>query len=155
MRYQAVFLGLAICFFATQSSVPKERNPALKMLVDVSSEVFVAKVLKTFPTKAIEGARDTVVLQVEDSLKGDLKKGQRIEIYYHLLWKDTTKWILEDKKFEVGKEYVIFTYSYFSEHEKKTKYELTDRWLSVQKPHPKLIEEIKTKHNQRIKSDQQ
>ena len=155
MRYQALFLGLAVCFYVMQSTAPKERNPALKTLVDVSGEVFVARVLETSPIKAIEGARDTVVLQVEDSLKGDLKKGQKIEIYYHLLWKDTTKWILEDEKFEVGKEYVIFTYSFFSDHDKKTKYELTDRWLSVQKPHPKLVEEIKKKHDQRIKSDRQ
>lgn len=155
MRYQTLFLGLAIYFLTTQSSVPKERNPALKTLVNISSEVFVAKVMKTSPTIAIEGARDTVILQVKNSLKGNLKKGQRIEIYYHLLWKDTTKWILEDKKFEAGKEYVIFTYSYFSDNDKKTKYELTDRWLSVQKPHPKLIEEIRTKHKQLIKSDQQ
>jgi hypothetical protein len=147
MRYHAIFVSLALVFLVTQSAVAKERNPALKGLVDESDEVFVAKVLKTSPRKAIEGARDTVVLEVKECLKGNLKKKQKVEIYYHLLWKDATKWVLEDRKFEMDKEYLVFTTSSYSDHEKKTKYELTDRWLSVQKLHPKLIEEIKRKHN--------
>jgi len=148
-----LFIGLAMPFVPTPNPCAKERNPALRKLVDESNEVFIANVLKTSPRKAIEGARDTVVLEVKECLKGDLKKKQKVEIYYHLLWKDTTKWILEDKKFETQKEYVVFTTSSYSDHEKKTRYELTDRWLSVQKSHPKLIEEIKTKHNKPLKSD--
>lgn len=150
MRSLAAFVILALVFLATQSAVgrsavAKERNPALKSLVDESDEVFVAKVLKTSPRNAIEGARDTVVVEVEQCLKGNLKKEQKVGIYYHLLWIDTAKLILEDKKFETDKEYVLFTTSAYSDHDKKTKYELTDRWLSVQKPHPRLIEEIKKK----------
>ena len=153
MRYLMLFVGLAMPFVPTPSPCAKERNPALRKLVDESNEVFIANVLKTSPRKAVEGARDTVVLEVKECLKGDLKKKQKVEIYYHLLWKDTTKWILEDKKFETQKEYVVFTTSSYSDHKKKTRYELTDRWLSVQKSHPKLIEEIRTKHNKPLKSD--
>jgi hypothetical protein len=42
------------------------------------------------------------------SLKGQLKPDEEIGVYYHLLWVDTEKWVLEKPKFEKGKRYTIF-----------------------------------------------
>ena len=111
--------------------------------------------LKTSPRKAIEGARDTVVLEVKQCIKGKLKKKEIIKIYYHLLWEDTEEWILEDPKFLLGKDYLVFTTtSVRHETVNRTEYKLTDRWLSVQKPHPTLIKEIRErKQNKAIDSD--
>ena len=123
-----------------QREMMEMQNPGLKALVDASSEIAVVEVVNTKPRKAIEGARDTVELRVLRPIKGGLTAEQAIGVYYHLLWVDTDKRVLETPKFQKGSHYVIFLKaSTIVDGEKRTvEYRLTDSWLSVQSANPEL-----------------
>ncbi len=133
---------LTICLLVPVLSLAG--TPGVDALVDTSTDIIIAKVTSTSPSKAPEGARDTVGLQVLRALKGPLLKDDAIGVYYHLLWVDTKTWELEQPKFANGKQYIIFVKSHTVEAQgKKSKeYELTDRWLSVQQNHPDLAKSI-------------
>ncbi len=68
--------------------------------------------------------RDTAQLRVIRALKGPLGPGDEVGVYYHLLWLDTEKWVLEKPKFEKGKRYTVFLVN-------SQGYTLTDQWLAV------------------------
>ena len=53
-----------------------------------STTIFIADVIETSPTKAMEGARDTVKLKVVRTLLGRPAPGDVLGVYYHLLWSD-------------------------------------------------------------------
>jgi hypothetical protein len=136
-----VIVSASILLVITTIACADERqNPGLKALVDASSDIAVVEVVNTNPRKAIEGARDTVELLVLRPIKGGLIAEKTIGVYYHLLWVDTDKWVLETPKFEKGRHYVIFLKaSTLVDGEKRTvEYNLTDQWLSVQSVHPEL-----------------
>src|SRR6516225_3584318 len=57
-------------------------------LVAASTDVLVADVEDTNPSKAMEGARDTVKLKVVRTLLGLSAPDDTISVYYHLLWTD-------------------------------------------------------------------
>ena len=118
-----------------KSIPPKVKYPGLKATADSSTDIIVAEVLDTNPSKAMEGARDTVELKVVRTLKGPLEPGQKIVVYYHLLWVDTEKSILEKSKFEKGKQYTVFLIN-------SNGYTLTDQWLAVLPKHPRLAMDV-------------
>ena len=121
-------------------------SPAVKALAESSTDIVVVTAESTNPRKAVEGARDTVMLRVVRSLKGPRKEGDVIPLYYHLLWVDADTLELEPNKFEKGNNYLVFLKSQtvMGENEKQfLRYELTDQWLSVQPVHPDLEKEIR------------
>ena len=125
--------------FANSAAVWAQRSsPGLKAVANSSADIVVAEVLDTQPRRAIEGARDTVKLKVIRTLKGPLQPGEEIGVYYHLLWVDTEKWILEKPKFEKGKRYTVF----LSRSGGISGYELTDQWLAVLPDHPALDKDV-------------
>lgn len=133
--------------FSVLAAVPAqaaERHPAVQALVAHSTDIIVAEVLSTNPRKALEGARDTVQLKVRQRLKGRLSKGQKIGVYYHLLWVDTTTWKLEPKKFVKGKSYVVFLKATTVRDGDRThvEYALSDRWFGVAPDHPQLVKTV-------------
>ena len=69
-------------------------------------------------------------------MKGPLKPEQEIGVYHHLLWIDTSNWVLEPPKFEKGKRYAVFLIK------GSTSYELTDQWLAVLPEHPHLDRDV-------------
>ena len=142
---------IPLVFFITLFAVAAlADDPGVNALVQSSTDILVAKVVSTNPRKAIEGARDTVVLQVVRTLKGSSKQGETVSVYYHLHWLDTKTWELEPKKFEIGKECVVFLKSHrlISGSTSTLEYELTDQWLSVQGIHPHLEKSIVTQVEQ-------
>ena len=118
-----------------KSIAPKVQYPGLKATADSSTDIIVAEVLDTNPSKSMEGARDTVELKVVRTLKGPLEPGQQVGVYYHLLWVDTEKLILEKPKFEKGKQYTVFLIN-------NNGYTLTDQWLAVLPKHPRLAMDV-------------
>lgn len=133
-----------LTFLAVTPLQAAERHPAVQALVAHSTDVIVAEVLSTNPRKALEGARDTVQLKVRQSLKGRLSKGQKIGVYYHLLWVDTATWKLEPKKFVTGKSYVVFLKATTVRDGEIThvEYALSDRWFGVAPDHPQLVKAV-------------
>ncbi|MHB9134717.1 MAG: hypothetical protein ACYDBB_26900 [Armatimonadota bacterium] len=125
------------------------QTPGVNALIDASTDIAVVKVIGTCPRIAIEGARDSVKLQILQPLKGFLKKDAMVSVYYHLLWVTTDPCEIEPPKFVMGKEYIVFlTATYhggFTITDFFLLYELTDQWLSVQPSHPQLIEMIDSK----------
>jgi hypothetical protein len=119
-------------------------SPGIKTLAAISTDIIVADVVETNPTKAEEGARDTVKLKVVRTLLGRPTAGDTIGVYYHLLWSDEKGEILESPIFTKGKRYVIFLNSHLSRGPdgERTEYELADRWLSVLPDHVALEKEI-------------
>jgi hypothetical protein len=114
------------------SALPRaEPNPGLKAVADSSTDIAVVEVLDSKPSKAPEGARDTARLKVVRALKGPLRPGDEIGLYYHLLWADTEKRVLEEPKFKKGKRYTVFLV-------KGLDYALADQWLAVLPEHPHL-----------------
>ena len=123
------------------------QSPGIEALIRNSTDIVVVSVTATHPRRAIEGARDTVALQVVQSFKGALKTDDPVNVYYHLLWIDNAREVLEPVKFTVGKEYIVFLTArqQLRTGEKPTvEYQLTDHWLAVQPSYPKLITEIST-----------
>jgi hypothetical protein len=120
-----------------QEKKPVERpipvSPAIQALVAASTDVIIADVVETNPSKAEEGARDTVKLKVVRTLLGRPAIGETLGLYYHLLWTDEKAEVLEAPKFTKGKRYVIFLSSHLSRRQEgdRIEYELTDQWLSV------------------------
>ena len=108
MKAIAIVLGLFVLLAVSNPIRGGEPNPGLKAVADASTDIVVAEVLDTKPCKAIEGARDTAQLKVIRALKGPLRPGDEVGVYYHLLWVDTEKWVLEKPKFEKGKRYTVF-----------------------------------------------
>jgi len=135
MKAIAIVLGLFVMLAVSNPIRGGEPNPGLKAVADASTDIVVAEVLDTKPRKAIEGARDTVQLKVIRALKGPLRKGDEVGVYYHLLWADTEKWVLEKPKFEKGKRYTVFLV-------KSDGYTLTDQWLAVLPEHPDLDKDV-------------
>jgi len=135
MKTIAIVLGLFVMFAACNPIRGGEPNPGLKAVADSSTDIVVAEVLDTKPCKAIEGARDTGRFMVMRALKGPLGPGDEVGIYYHLLWVDTEKWVLEKPKFEKGKRYTVFLV-------KSDGYTLTDQWLAVLPEHPALDKDV-------------
>jgi hypothetical protein len=119
-------------------------SPGIQTLASASTDIVIADVVETNPTKAVEGARDTVKLKVIRTLLGRPAAGDTIGVYYHLLWSDEKREILESPKFIKGKRYVIFLGSHLSRRPdgERIEYELTDRWLSVLPDHVDLVEEV-------------
>ena len=135
MKMLAVAIGFLLGLADAAAVAGQRSNPGLKATADSSTDIIVAEVLETNPCKAIEGARDTVQLKVVRTLKGPLKRGQQIGVYYHLLWVDTEKWILEKPKFEKGKRYTVFLIN-------SKGYTLADQWLAVLPEHPQLDTDV-------------
>lgn len=135
MKALAVVLGLFVTLAASNPIRAGEPNPGLKAVADASTDIVVAEVLDTKPRKAKEGARDTAQLKVIRALKGPLGPGDEVGVYYHLLWVDTEKWVLEAPKFEKGKRYTVFLVN-------SQGYTLTDQWLAVLPEHPQLDKEV-------------
>ena len=135
MKTLTVTIGFLLVLADAGAVQGQPSNPGLKATADSSTDIIVAKVLDTNPRKAIEGARDTVQLKVVRTLKGRLEPGQQIGVYYHLLWVDTEKRILEKSKFEKGKHYTVFLI-------KSNGYTLTDQWLAVLPKHPRLAMDV-------------
>ena len=119
-------------------------GPGIQALVASSTDIIIADVLETSPGKAIEGARDTVKLKVVRTLLGRPAAGDTLSVYYHLLWSDEKGQVLEPRKFEKGKRYVIFLRSPLSRgpEGEKVGYELTDQWLAVLPDNVSLVKEI-------------
>jgi hypothetical protein len=135
MKALAVAIGFLLVLAYTAAVRGQQSNPGLKATAESSTDIIVAEVLDTNPRKAIEGARDTVQLKVVRTLKGPLEPGQQIGVYYHLLWVDTEKWILENPKFEEGKHYTVFLIE-------SNGYTLTDQWFAVLPEHPRLAMDV-------------
>jgi hypothetical protein len=135
MKVIAFVLGSVVPFAVGHPAHGGELNPGLKAVADASTDIVVAEVLDTKPSKAIEGARDTARLKVVRALKGPLGPGDEVGVYYHLLWADTDKWVLEQPKFEKGKRYTVFVV-------KSDGYTLTDQWLAVLPEHPGLDRDV-------------
>jgi len=135
MRALVVAIGLFVVFAFGDPVRGGESNPALTAVAHSSTDIVVAEVLNTQPRKAIEGARDTAQFKIIRTLKGPLQPGDEVGVYYHLLWVDTEKWILEQPKFEKGKRYTVSLV-------KSDGYTLTDQWLAVLPEHPHLDKDI-------------
>jgi hypothetical protein len=135
MKALAVAGGLFFAFAVSGSVRGGESNPGIKAVADSSTDIVVAEVLESTPSKAEEGARDTAQLKVTRTLKGPLQPGDKIGVYYHLLWVDTVKWTLEKPKVEKGKCYTVFLV-------KSDGYTLTDQWLAVLPEHPALDKDV-------------
>jgi hypothetical protein len=121
--------------FAVSDSARGDPNPGLKAVADSSTDIAVLEVLDSKPHRAVEGARDTAQFKVVRPLKGPLQPGDKIGVYYHLLWADTEKWVLEKPKFEKGNRYTVFLV-------KGQGYTLTDQWLAVLPEHPDLDKDV-------------
>ena len=134
MKSTAILFG---CFavFAVSDRARGDPNPGLKAVADSSTDIAVLEVLDSKPRKAIEGARDTAQFKVVRTLKGPLQPGDKIGVYYHLLWIDTEKWVLEKPKFEKGHRYTVFLV-------KSQGYTLADQWLAVLPEHPDLDKDV-------------
>ena len=120
-------------------------SPAIQALATASTDIIIADVVDTNPTKAEEGARDTVKLKVVKTLLGQPVPGETLGVYYHLLWVDEKAETLERVKFEKGQRYVVFLKSHISDRGpegKQVEYELTDQWLSVLQDRSMLVREI-------------
>jgi hypothetical protein len=119
-------------------------SPGIQALASASTDIVIADVVETNPRRAIEGARDTVKLKVIRPLLGRSTAGDTIGVYYHLLWSDEKRKILESPKFIKGKRYVIFLRSHLSRRPdgEQIEFELTDRWLSVLPDHVDLVGEV-------------
>ncbi len=107
-------------------------SPGIQALATASTDIIIADVVDTNPTKAMEGARDTVKLKVVKTLLGQAAPGDTLGVYYHLLWADEKAETLERVKFEKGQRYVVFLKGQ----------ELTDPWLAVLQDRPALVREI-------------
>jgi hypothetical protein len=119
-------------------------GPGIQALAAASTDVVVVEVLKTSPQRAMEGARDTVRLKVVRTLLGSTAADDTLDVYYHLLWADPQAHILEPKRFEKGRRYLVFLKSYVDDRGKDGKrvaYKPVDQWLWVQPAHPPLIRE--------------
>jgi hypothetical protein len=114
-------------------------NPGLSSIANTASDIVVAEILDTNPSKAMEGARDTAKFKVVRTLKGPLKPDDEADVYYHLLWTNTEKWILEPPKFEKGKRYTLFL---TKDGSRKLHYTLADQWLAVAQDHPEFDKDI-------------
>jgi hypothetical protein len=134
MKAAAIVFGLVAVFEVT-GPARGQTNPGLKAVADASTDIAVLEVLDSKPSKAIEGARDTAQFKVVRTLKGPLQPSDKIGVYYHLLWVDTEKWVLEKPKFEKGKRYTVFLV-------KGQEYSLTDQWLAVVPEHPALDRDV-------------
>jgi hypothetical protein len=135
MKATAIILVLLVVFADSEPVRGAYPNPGLKAIADSSTDIVVAEVLDSKPSKAPEGARDTARFKVIRTLKGPLQPGDEIGVYYHLLWVDTEKWLLEKPKFEKGKRCTVFLV-------KSGGYTLTDQWLAVCPEHPRLDEDV-------------
>jgi RNA polymerase sigma factor (sigma-70 family) len=130
-----------------KEALPVDRTlpagPGVQALAAASTDIVVVEVLETNPEKAIEGARDTVRLKVARTLLGRLAPGDTFGVYYHLLWSDERREIVEPPKFQKGKRYLVFLRSHIEDRGgaegKRMVYELTDQWLSVQLDHAGLV----------------
>lgn len=128
-------------------ALAQRSNPGIKALVEKSTDIAIVEVLKTNPRRAMEGARDTVQLKVARALLGHLVPGKQFGVYYHLVWADEKKFVLEPPKFEKGRRYVVFLRSYWSDRGaegKQIEYELMDQWLAVLPDRPALVRDIAT-----------
>jgi hypothetical protein len=132
-----------------EQAKPVERpvpvGPGIQALASASTDIIVADVVETNPSKAEEGARDTVKLKVVRTLLGRPAVGDTLGVYYHLLWADEKGETLEPPKFEKGKRYVVFLRSHVEdrrEEGKRVAYELTDQWLAVRPDHVRLVKEV-------------
>lgn len=134
MRATALVVG-SFAVFAMSGPARADPNPGLKAVADSATDIAVVDVLDTKPNKAPEGARDTARFRVVRVLKGPLRPGDEVGVYYHLLWADTDKWVLERPKFETGKRYAVFLV-------KGLDYALADQWLAVLPDHPRLDEDV-------------
>jgi hypothetical protein len=137
MRATAIILGI----FVLAVGAPVRGggfSPGLKAVADASTDIVVAEVLDSKPRRAIEGARDTAQFKVIRTLKGPLQPGDEIGVYYHLLWVDREKWVLERPKFEKGKRCTVF----LVKSGVKGGYDLTDQWLAVHAEHPELDRDV-------------
>lgn len=120
-------------------------DPGIQAMALSSTDIIIADVLETNPSKAEEGARDTVKLKVVRTLLGRPTPGETLGVYYHLLWSDEKSETLEAPKFTKGKRYLIFLRSHFTGRpggEKSVEYELTDQWLAVLPDHVRLEKEV-------------
>lgn len=134
MKSTAILFGL-FTLFAVSAPARGVANPGLKAVADSSTDIAVVEVLDTNPRKAIEGARDTAQFKVVRTLKGPLQPGEEIKVYYHLLWVDPDKGVLEKPKFEKGKRYTVFLVN-------SRGYTLTDQWFAVLPEHPRLDKDV-------------
>jgi hypothetical protein len=119
-------------------------NPGLKAVADSSTDIAVAEVLDSKPSRAKEGARDRAKFKIIRTLKGPLQPGDEIGVYYHLLWVDAEKSTLEKAKFEKGKRYAIF----LVKSHRPGEYTLTDQWLAVLPEHPRLDDDVAQAQNE-------
>jgi hypothetical protein len=120
-------------------------SPGIQALAAASTDIIVADVVDTNPTKAKEGARDTVKLKVVETMLGLTAPDDTIGVYYHLLWTDEKAATLERPKFEKGLRYVVFLTSHIQDRGaegRRVVYELTDPWLAVLQDRPALVREI-------------
>lgn len=120
-------------------------SPGIQALATASTDIIIADVVDTNPTKAPEGARDTVKLKVVKTLLGQPAPGETLSVYYHLSWVDEKAYTLERVKFEKGQRYVIFLQSHLWDRGaegKQVVYELSDPWLAVLQDRPALVREI-------------
>jgi hypothetical protein len=120
-------------------------SPAIQALVAASTDIIVADVVETNPTKAEEGARDTVKLKVVRTMLGLTAPDDTMSVYYHLLWTDDKAATLERPKFEKGLRYVVFLTSHIEDRRaegRRVVYELADPWLAVLQDRPALVREI-------------
>lgn len=120
-------------------------SPGIQALAAASTDIIVADVVDTNPTKAIEGARDTVKLKVVETLLSLSAPDDTISVYYHLLWTDDKATTLERPKFEKGLRYVVFLKSHMEDRRaegRRVAYELADPWLAVLQVRPALVSEI-------------
>ena len=125
---------------------PHPTAPGVQALATASTDIVVVEVLETNPTKAIEGARDTVRLKVTRTLLGRLAPNDTFGVYYHLLWADERGEVLEPPKFVKGQRYLLFLRSHLEDRGgaadgKRLVYEFTDPWLAVQPDHVGLVKE--------------
>jgi hypothetical protein len=119
-------------FAAFAGSSGRAVGPGIQAMASSSNAVLIADVLETNPTKAMEGARDTVKLKVVRTLLGRPAPGDTLGVYYHLLWSDEKRQVLEPPKFVQGRRYLIFLRNN----------ELTDLWLAVLPDNVDLTEEV-------------
>jgi RNA polymerase sigma factor (sigma-70 family) len=120
-------------------------SPGIQALATASTDIIIADVVDTNPTKAMEGARDTVKLKVVKTLLGRPAPGETLGVYYHLVWTDEKAETLERVKFEKGQRYVVFLKSHIGDRGaegKRVAYELTDPWLAVLQDRQWLVREI-------------
>jgi len=150
---------ITICLLFGLCLSASAQMPGLGALVSASTDIIVAKVLESNPTRAIEGGRDNVKFKVMQSMKGPLKTDDVISVYYHLLWTNAETLQLEPPKFVADREYLVFLHAIQEVHfhpptESRISYELADQWLSVQPPYLSLIKTVsKTVRDQRLKLD--